>query len=77
MTGSNSDHSGNRPTVVDPPEYAAGVPAVVEVLRQATSNAAELLALTNSRNPYKDGPLGVVPKRCRTTDVLAKEDRTW
>jgi imidazolonepropionase-like amidohydrolase len=32
----------------------------VEVLRQATSNAAELLALSGSRNPYKDGPLGVL-----------------
>ena len=32
----------------------------VEMLRQATSNAAELLALSNSRNPYKAAPLGVV-----------------
>ena len=32
----------------------------VEVLRQATSTAAELLSLCNTRNPYKDGPLGVI-----------------
>ena len=32
----------------------------VEILRQATSRAAELLALTRTRNPYKEGPLGVV-----------------
>ena len=32
----------------------------VEMLRQATSNSAELLALSNSRNPYKEAPLGVV-----------------
>ena len=32
----------------------------VEILRQATSNSAELLALSNSRNPYKEAPLGVV-----------------
>lgn len=32
----------------------------VEILRQATSVAADLLALSNTRNPYKDGPLGVI-----------------
>ncbi len=32
----------------------------VEILRQATSTAAELLALTRTRNPYKEGPLGVI-----------------
>jgi imidazolonepropionase-like amidohydrolase len=32
----------------------------VEMLRQATSNAGELLALANSRNPYRDATLGVV-----------------
>ena len=31
-----------------------------EMLKQATSNSAELLALSNSRNPYKAGPLGVI-----------------
>ena len=34
----------------------------VEVLKQATSTAAELLALTTYRNPYKEGPLGVIRK---------------
>ena len=28
--------------------------------RAATSTAAELLGLCNTRNPYKDGPLGVI-----------------
>ena len=32
----------------------------LEILRQATSNAAELLALSGIRNPYKEGPLGVI-----------------
>jgi imidazolonepropionase-like amidohydrolase len=32
----------------------------VEILRQATSNGGELLALSNSRNPWKDAPLGVI-----------------
>lgn len=31
-----------------------------EMLIQATSNAAELLAMSNSRNPYKDAQLGVI-----------------
>jgi imidazolonepropionase-like amidohydrolase len=31
-----------------------------EMLMQATSIAAELLALSNSRNPYKAAPLGVI-----------------
>jgi len=31
-----------------------------EVLRQATSTAGELLALSGPRNPYPDGPLGVI-----------------
>jgi imidazolonepropionase-like amidohydrolase len=33
-----------------------------EMLKQATSNSAELLAMSNSRNPYKAGPLGVIQK---------------
>ena len=33
---------------------------VAEVLRQATSITGELLALSNIRNPYPDGPLGVI-----------------
>lgn len=32
----------------------------VEALRQATSTAAELLALSGPRTPYPDGPLGVI-----------------
>lgn len=32
----------------------------VEVLRQATSTAGELLALSGPRNPYLQGPLGVI-----------------
>ncbi len=32
----------------------------VEALRQATSTAGELLAMSGPRNPYPDGPLGVI-----------------
>ncbi len=32
----------------------------VEALRQATSTAGELLSLSGPRNPYPDGPLGVI-----------------
>ena len=32
----------------------------LEMLKQATSNNAELLAFSNSRNPYKEAPLGVI-----------------
>jgi imidazolonepropionase-like amidohydrolase len=32
----------------------------VEILRQATSTPAELLKLTRWRNPYPEGPLGVI-----------------
>ena len=31
-----------------------------EVLNMATANNAELLALSGPRNPYQEGPLGVV-----------------
>ncbi len=31
-----------------------------EILKQATSVNAELLELTGPRNPYQDGPLGVI-----------------
>ena len=31
-----------------------------EILKQATSNTAELIAMSGPRNPYKDGPLGVI-----------------
>jgi hypothetical protein len=30
------------------------------MLKQATSSSAELLAQCNSRNPYKDAPLGII-----------------
>ena len=40
-----------------------------EMLLQATSINAELLALSNSRNPYKEAPLGVV-KEGAWADVL-------
>jgi len=33
-----------------------------EILKQATSINADLLALTGARNPYQDGPLGVIKK---------------
>jgi imidazolonepropionase-like amidohydrolase len=32
----------------------------LEILKQATSHNARLLALTGPRNPYPDGPLGVI-----------------
>lgn len=32
----------------------------LEMLIQATSNSGELLALSNSRNQYREAPLGVV-----------------
>lgn len=32
----------------------------IEILKQATSHNAKLLALTGPRNPYPDGPLGVI-----------------
>lgn len=32
----------------------------VEAMRQATSTAGELLALSGQRSPYQDGPLGVI-----------------
>ncbi|MEE9589778.1 MAG: amidohydrolase family protein [Hyphomicrobiaceae bacterium] len=31
-----------------------------EILKQATSNTAELIAMSGPRNPYQDGPLGVI-----------------
>ncbi len=31
-----------------------------EILKQATSNTAELIAMSGPRNPYRDGPLGVI-----------------
>jgi len=46
--------------------------APVEILRQATSTAAELLALSGPRNPYPDGPLGVI-KEGAYADLLIVE----
>ncbi len=43
-----------------------------EVLRQATSINAELLAMTGPRNPYQDGPLGVIQKGAYA-DILLVE----
>ncbi len=34
--------------------------APAEVLRQATYNTAQLVAMSGPRNPYQDGPLGVI-----------------
>ncbi len=31
-----------------------------EILKQATSNGAELMAFSGNRNPYKEGPIGVI-----------------
>jgi imidazolonepropionase-like amidohydrolase len=45
----------------------------LEMLKQATSNAAECLAQCNSRNPYKDGPLGVIEEGA-WADVLIYKD---
>ena len=44
----------------------------VEALRQATSTAAELLALSGPRNPYKDGPLGVIKAGAYADLILVK-----
>jgi len=42
----------------------------VEVLRQATGTAGELLALSGPRNPYKEGPLGVLEEGAYADMVL-------
>ena len=41
----------------------------LEMLKQATSTNAELLAFSNSRNPYKEAPLGVI-KEGAWADIL-------
>jgi imidazolonepropionase-like amidohydrolase len=46
----------------------------LEVLRQATSTAAELLALSGSRNPYKRGPLGVIREGAYADLLLVEGD---
>jgi len=42
----------------------------VEVLRQATGTAGELLALSGPRNPYREGPLGVLKEGAYADMVL-------
>jgi imidazolonepropionase-like amidohydrolase len=44
----------------------------VEVLRQATSMNGEVLALTGKRNPYPEGPLGVIAKGAYADILLVK-----
>lgn len=41
----------------------------VEILRQNTSHAARWLAKSGPKNPYKEGPLGVI-KECANADLL-------
>ena len=41
----------------------------VEIMRQATSNGGELLALSNSRNPWSEAPFGVI-KEGAWADIL-------
>ena len=43
-----------------------------EILQQATSKAAELLALSGELNPYKEGPLGVIEEGAYA-DILLVE----
>ena len=44
----------------------------VEILKQATSHNAKLLALTGPRNPYPDGPLGVIEPGAYADLLLVK-----
>ncbi|MCP4386051.1 MAG: amidohydrolase family protein [Hyphomicrobiales bacterium] len=48
----------------------------VEILRQNTSNAAKWLAATGPKNPYKEGPLGVVAPGAYADLILVKGDPT-
>jgi imidazolonepropionase-like amidohydrolase len=62
-TGFGTDFPGQEP---DQARQSAEFEArakfwpTIEVLRQATSYAAELISMANSRLPYQDGPLGVI-----------------
>jgi imidazolonepropionase-like amidohydrolase len=62
-TGFGTDFPGQEP---DQAQQSAEFEArakfwpTIEVLRQATSYAAELIGMANSRLPYQDGPLGVI-----------------
>ena len=42
----------------------------LEILRQATSINGELLALTGPRNPYPEGPLGVIAEGAYADIIL-------
>ncbi|MFC1796146.1 hypothetical protein ACFL1V_03520 [Pseudomonadota bacterium] len=42
----------------------------MEALRQATSTAGELLALSGPRNPYPEGPLGVIQEGAYANLIL-------
>ena len=46
----------------------------LEILKQATSVAADLLALCKTRNPYKDGPLGIVAEGAYADLLLVEGD---
>ena len=46
----------------------------VEVLRQATSISAELLAMSTYRNPYKEGPLGVLQEGAYADLLIVESD---
>ena len=45
-----------------------------EILRQATSHNAKLLELTGPRNPYQDGPLGVIEEGAYADLLLVDGD---
>jgi imidazolonepropionase-like amidohydrolase len=46
----------------------------IEALRQATSTAGELLALSGPRSPYPDGPLGVIKKGAYADIIVVNGD---
>jgi len=46
----------------------------LEILKQATKTNAKLLELTGPRNPYKDGPLGVIEEGAYADLLILKEN---
>ena len=46
----------------------------LEILKQATSTNAKLLELTGPRNPYKDGPLGVIKEGAYADLLILKKN---
>jgi imidazolonepropionase-like amidohydrolase len=46
----------------------------IEALRQATSTAGELLALSGPRSPYPDGPLGVIKEGAYADIIVVNGD---